>query len=72
LLALLGVRRSKTRKWLSELTLLSKLGLCGLHAAEYVHECVGSVVREEPAFGSQIFIVPSHDEERNVDLETRL
>jgi hypothetical protein len=37
-----------------------------------VHECVGSVVREELAFGSQIFIVPSHDEERNVDLETRL
>lgn len=44
--ALAGVRRSKTRRWLSELTLLTTLGACGLNCALYVHECVGSVVME--------------------------
>jgi hypothetical protein len=71
LLALAGVRKSKTLKWLSELTLLSILGLCGLNAAEYVHECVGKVVMLALELGFQIFIVPSHEEERKVSLETR-
>jgi hypothetical protein len=46
LLALAGVRRSKTRKWLSLLTLLTILGACGLNCALYVQLCVGSVVIE--------------------------
>jgi hypothetical protein len=71
LLALAGVLRSNTLKWLSELTLLSMLGLCGLNAAEYVHECVGSVVMLALAFGFHILIVPSQLDERNVSFETR-
>lgn len=47
------------------------LALCGLYCAEYVQECVGSVINEEVELGFQIFIVPSQDEERNVSLETR-
>lgn len=46
LLADAGVLKSNILKWESELTLDSILGLCGLNSAEYVHECVGSVVRE--------------------------
>jgi hypothetical protein len=57
--------------WLSELTLLNMLGLCGLKAAEYVHECVGNVVMLALAFGFQILIVPSQLLDRNVSLETR-
>lgn len=71
LLALAGVRKSNTRRWLSELTLLRTLGLCGLNAAEYVQECVGSVVMLAFALGFQILIVPSHDDERKVSFATR-
>jgi hypothetical protein len=71
LLALAGVLRSNTLRWLSELTELKILGLCGLKAAEYVHECVGNVVMLALEFGFQIFIVPSQELERKVSLETR-
>jgi hypothetical protein len=47
------------------------LGLWGLNAAEYVHECVGSVVMLALAFGFQILMVPSQLLDRNVSLETR-
>jgi hypothetical protein len=69
--ALAGVRRSKTRRWLSELTLLTTLGACGLNCALYVQEWVGSVVMEALWFGFQILTVPSHDDERKVSFETR-
>jgi hypothetical protein len=71
LLALAGVLRSNTLMWLSELTLLSMLGLCGLNAAEYVHECVGSVIKLALAFGFQTLIVPSQLEEMKLSFETR-
>jgi hypothetical protein len=71
LLALAGVRRSKTRMWLSELTLLSMLGLCGLKAAEYVHEWVGRVVMLAFELGFQILMVPSQLLDKNVSLETK-
>src|SRR5690242_12485366 len=71
LLALAGVLRSNTLKWLSLLTLLTMLGACGLNCAEYVQLCVGSVVMLALWLGFQILTVPSHDEERKVSLDTR-
>ena len=71
LLALAGVLKSNTLKWLSELTLLTTLALCGLKAAEYVQLCVGSVVILCAALGFQILIVPSQLLDKKVSFEMR-
>lgn len=47
------------------------LGLWGLNAAEYVQECVGSVIILALAFGFQTLIVPSQLEEMKLSFETR-
>lgn len=66
----LGVRRSKTRVYESELTQERTSGECGDQDAEYVQLCVGSVRRDCGRFGFQIFTVPSQLLEQNLSFAT--